>query len=133
MFVELRSHVGQSVTIQYVTNSFFAYMTRLFFFCFFFCFFFFYFLIQDFVLYLILSIVPLLLSCRCPALTSTFWRSSRESCRFNSSILRNLYQTVVIHSLHMIPPCSSPDSGPSHDILDLTGVANILVTYSISQ
>jgi len=40
---------------------------------------------------------------------------------------------VIIHPVYMVSSCSSSDSGPSRDILNLADVADVLVANSIPQ
>jgi len=40
---------------------------------------------------------------------------------------------VIIHSVYMASSCSSPDSGSSYDVLNLTDVADVFVADFIPQ
>jgi hypothetical protein len=47
------------------------------------------------------------------------------------SIFCDFCKPIIIHLVCMVSPCSSPDSGPSYDILNLADVADIFVANPI--
>jgi len=49
------------------------------------------------------------------------------------SIFCDFCKAVIIHTVCMISPCSSPDSDPFYDILNPADVAEVLLANSISQ
>jgi len=48
-------------------------------------------------------------------------------------VVSHFCKPVVVHPVHMVSPCSSPDSGPFYDILNLANVADVFIADSISQ
>jgi len=47
-------------------------------------------------------------------------------------IFCDFYKPFIIHLVHVLSSCSSSDSGPFYDILDLADVANVFVANSVS-
>jgi len=81
------------------------------------------------------SSMPVLLSC--PIFAPTFGQrkavQSDLEMSFHSSILCDFCKPVIVHPVYTDSSCSSPDSGPSYDILDLADIADVLVANSMLQ